>query len=701
MALSNVVIEKIDIAAFGGVSGKSISFEHGINLINADNEGGKSTVLAAIMFALYGFYRQSHSIGDNPKKKYTPWSGAAASVALTIGGSKRLRIERSVSGGKESALCTELTTGLPLYAGKVFGEEILGIGAETAEKTLFFSTVEPHQSKDEPLAAALQNLLFSADEQVSGEKAVKILNAHKNALKGRTGGTIPRLETEEAQLSEKLAATVAAAEECRRLETEAKQINAAIAAREAETEKAEKERENLQKYQASLLLEEYAELARRDSNAAAELSAFGHSELTMDYINRCRALKDEEQREAVSCAKLRAELAELGSDDGEDEALVPLAARCKRNKALAVASGVLCLLLGAAAVISLLSNITLPAIACGVAALLCAVFGLAMAMGCTNTVRAAGFSSTAGLLEAAKAAPERSAEKKARQGALLRSLKDAEARHAELLRQIKETGADGDTEAMLASFVELERLQAEKKNAAAALEEFKRKHDIDGLARMANGAVKPQKSAEQIETECRFASQASRLLREKLSPVLARLEALKMAGFDVSSTEEELCRKQQELEEAKLSYAALIMASECLTEAGVEMKASVSPRIAEQAGLYFAAATDGKYKGVELDTRLYMSVDGENGVKSAEHLSAGARDMAYLCFRLALVRLLYGDGSVPLILDDAFCRQDDTRLRSLLGVLADSGHQLIITSCTDREKTALNAMGIRYGGTQL
>ena len=694
MALSKVVIEKIDIAAFGGVSQKSISFTEGVNLINADNECGKSTVVAAVIFALYGFYRQTRSISDNPKRKYMPWSGVAASVTLTIGGEKRLRIERTVSGNNENAVCTELATGLPMYAGKVFGEEILGIGAETAEKTLFFSTLEPHESKDEHLAAALQNLVFSADEQVSGEKAVKCLNSHKNALKGRSGGVIPRLELEELRLSQVLEEELAASEEYRRLEAETKQIKRLIAEKESETERAEAERENLHRYQAALLLEEHRSLTERKDNTDKALADFGKEWLTVEYVNECRLLADEEKKVAAECDAIRASLADKNADGAYDEGLELAVARCKRSKGLAFVLVGFCLAMVIASVVCFVSGTSLIGVALAVTALACGVLGLTLAMGVSNTVKAAGFSSLAELSVAAEALPRIRAEKRARRSELESRLKTAEESRKTLLARIAEKGTD--TDGMLADLLERGRLENEKTNAVNALMGFESKYDPTELERKAKGAVKPEKSDEQIETEYRFATQRARMLREKLNPALARLEALRMNGADPSATEQELCRKRAELAEARLSYDALVMAAECLTEADVEMKASVSPRISEKASEYFSAATKGKYNGVDLDTRLYMSVDGESGVKSAEHLSAGARDMAYLCMRLALIRLIYGDSKVPLVLDDAFCRQDDNRLLSLIALLGESGHQLIVTSCTDREKRALEKTGADY-----
>lgn len=692
----NVIIERLDIAAFGGISGKSFEFDKGINLISEANEKGKTTLTAAIIFALYGFYNQSHSISENPKRKYMPWSGAAASVSLTLGGSRRLRIERTVAGSKETALCTELNTGLPLYAGKVFGEEILGVSAKTAEKLLFFSTVAPHESKDEPLAAALQNLLFSADEQVSGEKAVKTLNSHKNSLKK----AVSELEAKEASMYAKLEQAKNSTEEYCALEAEIKRLEDALSAREGDMEKAEAQRINLQRYQASLLLEEQRSLKERVHLTEEALAVFGKEHLSAEYISECRKLREKQQDTEAELAELRKKQQEAESEDG-DKVVVSLANLCQKGKKQALLFGALCAVLIVGAVVCFALKQSLVALILGVGGLAFAVLALSKSVACVNTARGAGFASVDALVSAARSAPEKTAAKEKLLSSLKTRIWEKEQQFAVITKRINEIGAEGDLDRMTEELVRLNKLRADKENAINALEAFEGKHSSAELEALAQGAVKPEKTAAQIETEYKFATQSAKMLREKLNPKRARLEAIRLSGLDKAALETEYLFQKRALEEARLSLDAVLTAMEELEGAGVEMKSSISPRISQKASGYFASATEGKYKGVELDTRLYMSFDGDEGVKSAEHLSAGTRDLAYLCLRLGLLELVYGEGTVPLILDDAFCRQDGKRLGALMDALLQRGDQLIITSCTDREQKALDLKGVSYRSIRL
>ena len=47
-------IKSIHIDSFGGLSGKDFDFSRALNIIEGNNESGKSTLLSFIKFILYG-----------------------------------------------------------------------------------------------------------------------------------------------------------------------------------------------------------------------------------------------------------------------------------------------------------------------------------------------------------------------------------------------------------------------------------------------------------------------------------------------------------------------------------------------------------------------------------------------------------------------------------------------------------------------
>ena len=69
-------IKKIYIAAFGGLKDFTLDINDGLNVIYGNNEDGKSTVFAFIKAMFYGTGRNTKSISDSVRLKFTPWDGA-------------------------------------------------------------------------------------------------------------------------------------------------------------------------------------------------------------------------------------------------------------------------------------------------------------------------------------------------------------------------------------------------------------------------------------------------------------------------------------------------------------------------------------------------------------------------------------------------------------------------------------------------
>ena len=56
---------------------------------------------------------------------------------------------------------------------------------------------------------------------------------------------------------------------------------------------------------------------------------------------------------------------------------------------------------------------------------------------------------------------------------------------------------------------------------------------------------------------------------------------------------------------------------------------------------------------------------------------------------------------MPIILDEAFAYYDNDRMEETLKYLYSLDNQVIILSCSDREKTILNKNGVEYNYVEL
>jgi uncharacterized protein YhaN len=130
------------------------------------------------------------------------------------------------------------------------------------------------------------------------------------------------------------------------------------------------------------------------------------------------------------------------------------------------------------------------------------------------------------------------------------------------------------------------------------------------------------------------------------------------------------------------------VASEFLSRARTEVLSSVEGALEREIQEHLTVFTNGKYRQVKvnkegLEFRVYSDEKGD--WVRPEELSGGAIDEFYLAFRLALVKLIFGDKKPPLILDDPFVNFDSVRLGKTLEFFKTlaSDYQIIIFTLGD------------------
>jgi DNA repair exonuclease SbcCD ATPase subunit len=130
------------------------------------------------------------------------------------------------------------------------------------------------------------------------------------------------------------------------------------------------------------------------------------------------------------------------------------------------------------------------------------------------------------------------------------------------------------------------------------------------------------------------------------------------------------------------------LARDVISKARTEILSSAGEALEKGIQRYLAVFTNDKYKQVRVNEEgLEFSVysDEKGDWAKPEELSGGAIDEFYLAFRLALVKLIFGDKKPPLILDDPFVNFDSVRLANTLNFFKTlaSDYQIIIFTLSD------------------
>lgn len=729
----SVRIERIEIGAFGCLSGVVIEPSDGINLIEADNESGKSTLAAFIKFILYGFSStRSQSIAENERKLYIPWNGTRAfgSIVFSAPGG-RFRVARAYDlPSKETVEMTDLQTGREVFRSLVPGEVLLGVPEEVYQKSAYFRQLFQSKNGDESLADQVRNLVFSADERISAANAEKRLREAEAELKNRQNrGVIPELEAQLARFR-------AESEQAIRQNSEIRRCNEAISengARLGEIRKIvsrlQAERGNIDGYEAFCRLRRLSEVKAEEEAAKKKYDdaagAFPNARIPdSDFINglikdnaeykslvRDRDRLEEESREAVKAFEESRRAVAVW--DGQEERVKSALAR---EKKLFPIFALLALLFAAAGVAFAFLFDGLAVAAAGAACLFlgCAVAAAVIKIKARALPAKYGFESAEALEDALSELPQierqadidekRTYSLKAEYGRLSDRCAQAGKSIAERISRYCPEGESGTCDA---AGGQIDLLLERSENAKKLLSEYESRRrtresmfegvDIDALAKRAEGAVPPERTVSEVERELNFNTQKQKLLEEKKQELEKEKARLESGAADPAL----LCGKtgaaEQQLEKANRRLAAIRLALEVLEESSAYMKSTIAPKLTEYASGYFDYATAGKYPVLHLDTRMGMAVETPL-IQSLDFLSSGTKDAAYLCLRLALLRLIYQQAAVPpVILDDAFARLDDKRLETMISVITEFSQaekaQVFMFTCTPREREALERLG--------
>lgn len=156
---------------------------------------------------------------------------------------------------------------------------------------------------------------------------------------------------------------------------------------------------------------------------------------------------------------------------------------------------------------------------------------------------------------------------------------------------------------------------------------------------------------------------------------------------------EALNEKKKKLDEKEES---LKLALEVFYNSYEELKEKIVPDITEEIKNSVAKTTNGEYSNVKYNDETGLVVENKYGeLMTLDKLSVGTIDQIYFGFRMAILNKL---SNIPLILDEAFVYYDDSRLENILKLLSmiSSEKQIILFTCSSREKKMLDKLGTKY-----
>lgn len=721
-------ILKIEITSFGKLKNVVLTPGEHINLISMPNESGKTTLAAFLKYIFYGFTgTKKQSITENEKLRYMPWDGSAAMGAVVIHAKgKTYRISRKTDGKEDSLTVTDVDTGENALQGLIPGVAIFGIGESTFTKTLFVGRAGEAHNGDPALAEALRNLLFSADEKTNADKAMKRLKEGRAYLKNmQYRGVIPTLEDKCSKLEEALDKANAVHKELTSKRVALCDKRELLAKTNGELDAINAELENLRCFEAGQRLEEiyaakesYTEAQQKYEDARAALGGKNAPETQL-----IDALADDNANLTLSTKRLDELSAELSAAEDElldiktsspffDCDVDEVKSDAKRKKyasaALLTVGGILTV---AGFLLILLKSTLWSWLAAMIPGVILLILAAVFAVKGRALAQELGYKNISELLK--------SAEEFAVLNAKARTIED---RVTSLNRRYSEEALEnrrlsdsvgsrvnefipGQTDGYSASIKkiysaasEIGACKAEWIHSANIYKKLSENVDISELAELAKKAEPPKRPRNEVERELTFTQSRLKAINDAVTELEKQCAYLDAQSESPAILSGRLEVTERKLDEARLQYRALSLAMEVLEDSCNFMKSTVSPKLAELTGGYLDIASGGKYSTVGLTANLEMSYDDNGMEHSADHLSDGARDTAYLSMRFALTELIYDSNRPFMLLDDSFCHLDETRLDQMLHLIAglSESQQIFLLCCRDRERSRLDQTDIPY-----
>ena len=712
-------IKNLNIGAFGKLEGVNIGLDEKITVIYGRNEAGKSSIATFIKYMLYGFDSSKKAeISENQKKKYMPWESGECSGEMTFSSQdgKLYTAMRKTAARNQNTVFDE--NNMPVTSDNA-GDYFFGINENAYKKTAFIGQNEAMFTDDGELDSALKNMVFSADESVDSQKALKKLEDIRKYYLGKAGrsGQIYELEKELCELRELRDKWKDGHKELLSSEYQLSEIQKKIAFNKERKEALERERANLECFEAKcrlLQIDKAKQKASDDEIALSEhqkLMQRGDFAPDTEFVSLIKSATESitrQEKNVRECEanfqKAKKSFEEICADETQKKVFDALAAqnftaeqllstikllKAKKKKAKIFAIILTCLI------------VTIPiAIFFYISAsktskqleFLCEKYGCRSIDELEDKLT--GESSFKAAIENARSYLEDARQK------LENSENTLEEYRAALGALAEKGGFDAQNadEYILRAAEWLDRcaeLVAACREDSAAYKALLSSVNIEELTELASRLdesieIRDMKTVTQQLT---FYTQANDALIVKERELEKQAAVLSNTLPKPSEIQSRILSLEAKLCEMKEKHSSLTLALETLERASENMRSEASPKIAAETSELFSKITGGKYKALYADNEMKLAFLEKDSaqVRDAGYLSAGTLDAAYISLRLALCEFLYKEHPT-LVFDDAFANMDNERLGNTLDFLVELSQdfQIVILSCHDREKEYLS-----------
>lgn len=729
-----MLIERIDIESFGKLKIVPLQINNRINVFYGSNESGKSMIAAFIKFMFYGYQGNKDSrLCENERRLYTPWdTNKVAGSMIVHFKDRKYQIIREYSE-RERTRIIDLSTNIAVQTEEEPGEFFFKMSEEVFTKTAFLKQFDTSDVGGENLAGMIQNIMFTADEDLNTQKTLQRLKDAKDKLLSddKADGMIVKLTNTCEGLKNSFTDSVNDQRELLQMEGVIKGIEEQMQANNAKKNELQDELENYKAYHASQELQKIQNVRKQTMNLkeAAERTVERYAHINdelgtvfvpdMDYSRKLMEMASQisEKKEKLQSAVEQRNISLAKYNDisekntsfkiieaaGGIEDIGEEYAKMKNSAGIAgvlkTASIILSVFLAVVAatvyfmnVFDLFGNIIIFALpvlsSAGIP--LFASSEKRKKIEIEEFYKSFDFNTENDFAYVLDDYPDTEAQ--------LMILKDdlemcentvleRETAFDEIYTSARElllkwNRTPESDEKKADDFIKYANMASEAaeeiQKSRHMYEQYKTRLDsmlenIDEreLKRLAAVARKPNADEKHLARELDFVIKKNESMHAKEHEIGKNIAMVSAKLPDPVILQSQIEFLNDKIEDLTTKQNALSLAIDTLVQSCSELRNSIAPRLSEAAGNAFKLITGGRYENLFVDKNLELDInDTANELKrSIEYLSGGTRDAAYLCLRMALLDILFDSEMPPLICDESFANLDSSRLENLMKVL--------------------------------
>lgn len=696
-------------ATFGKLEHAVLELKPGLNIMEAPNEWGKSTWCAFLLAMLYGMDTRAkttkNALAD--KERFAPWSHSPMSGRIDLNWNGRdITIERSSKGrvpmGVFRAYETASGLEIPELTAANCGAVLLDVEQSVFRRAGFIRQSDMPVTQDEALRRRLNDLVTTGDETGDGDRLEKELKDLKNKCRYNRSGLLPQAEAECAKLEEKIA-------EWDSLENHSAQLKQRLAEEKQFLRQLENHRTALRYAAAEADAARVAEARdNRDraerifaqiEEACAVLPAREEAQQNLQAVVQLQSQwNDLQEQQRQLPQRMEAPTPPAPFRDGSREAQeAMLAADLRQHENLSGKTAwrmplLAAIILFAAGIVLMLAGQYLAGTGCLVLAAVLLAIGLWKRADRKQKKSALeekyGAADPAVWKETLETYQKRLAQYAQNDQGYRERMLQLEARRESLEKQ-QQLLCGSRTPQMVLEFWQQVLQRRDQYDRAQRDFQHAEKY-LAALQAMVKPVEKPAMEdtlTYDLEDTHRLMADAraeQQRLQNRMGQYQGRMETL--------GDRETLCAQlqavQKRIEQLERIYRAASLGLDTLMKARQELQRRFAPRISQRAQELLQRMTGGRYDRLSLnaDLSLLAGTEQEATLHEALWRSDGTVDQLYFALRLAVAEELTPDA--PLVLDDAFVRFDDTRLKAALEILRQEAEtkQVILFTCQHREK---------------